>query len=419
MKDQIQTTWTVGELFDFKNGQFIKVQEFFLNYNLKDEEDQDRLIELRHELELAIQKKIAAKYGCWYCKGLASLRAVRSDKRIIYFKAIHSLECKEKSKNLSREQISRIKYNGQQEGELHLILKRKIAELLELNKINKGEIQEVVIEKPRKLTTDPSSHEWKKPDIFTHFYKNKCIYNIAFELQLSTTFLDVVISRQDFYKRDGSYIIWVFNNFDHERRNQKMMQLDIVVSNNKNAFVINEITIAESYKVNDLVLICHYKSYHRKGSEIVSKWNEQLITLSDLCFDDDYKVYYYNSDAEYNNLNKQIQIENKSCELTRVKEYEQKTNGTYIGNEGQVIEILSSEDKIHEILDLLKKIYNSNSEVNDLYWWINRKIYALQEIDVQYLNKKLKFNTLILKMRLFMQFYIVNLLKTLFFIFLR
>ena len=51
--------------------------------------------------------------------------------------------------------------------------------------------------------------EWKKPDISAS-YKN---INIVFEIQLSTTFLSVIVDREYFYKDNQTYILWVFKNF--------------------------------------------------------------------------------------------------------------------------------------------------------------------------------------------------------------
>ena len=122
---------TISELFDFQTGEYIKVHDFFARFDPDNEQDQDKLIQLRLDLEKAIQNQISPIYGCWCCKGLAALRAIHSDKRRKYFRALHAPDCKVKQNNLSKEQILRIKYNGQQESRDHQMMKEEIALCLE------------------------------------------------------------------------------------------------------------------------------------------------------------------------------------------------------------------------------------------------------------------------------------------------
>ena len=60
--------------------------------------------------------------------------------------------------------------------------------------------------------------EWRKPDV-------KALYGdkfIAFEIQLSTTFLSVIVERREFYLKNNALIFWIFNEFDP--KNTKMTQ---------------------------------------------------------------------------------------------------------------------------------------------------------------------------------------------------
>lgn len=395
MKEQKKENWTINELFDFKTGQYIKVHDLFQKYNMNNDDDLDKLILLRHELEKVIQnEKLPKIYGCWYCKGKAVLRAVKSDKRISYFKAIHSPDCKIKSKNLSKEQILRIKYNGQQESQLHIELKNKIANLLELNLLHKKEIENVIIDKPRKLSTDENSKEWKRPDIFTTYNRKNRKYRIAFELQITTTFLDVVIARQDFYKRDESYIIWVFKHFDTDRKHQKMMELDIFVSNKKNAFVINKDTIIESEKQKDLILLCIYKKYYREGKSILFDWEEEMVSLNDLTFDNEYKVFYHDAIGEYDKLSKEItKLENKEKEELRIKfeneiSHEETTELKQLENHKRLAEI---NTKIEQIIREIRKLFKD--ENYEIPYWIINDLNSLENNEIEVLNEKLLFST--------------------------
>ena len=54
---------------------------------------------------------------------------------------------------------------------------------------------------------------WRKPDVIAK-YNN---LNIVFELQLSTTFISVVVQRDIFYRLNDYFIIWVFNFDDNQK----------------------------------------------------------------------------------------------------------------------------------------------------------------------------------------------------------
>lgn len=75
------------------------------------------------------------------------------------------------------------------------------------------------------------------------------VYNglpIAFEIQLSTTHLDVIAARRDFYMQEGGLLVWLFAEFDTEHR--RMTIDDVFYNNNLNAFVVNAKTVEASLK---------------------------------------------------------------------------------------------------------------------------------------------------------------------------
>jgi hypothetical protein len=58
------------------------------------------------------------------------------------------------------------------------------------------------------------SGEWRKPDVRATYND----VNIAFEIQLSTTYLDVIVGRRQFYLEQGGLLFWIFALFDNEHR---------------------------------------------------------------------------------------------------------------------------------------------------------------------------------------------------------
>ena len=93
---------------------------------------------------------------------------------------------------------------------------------------------------------------------------------MAWEIQLSTTFLNVIVAREDFYRELGTYIMWVFNEFNPERL--RFTEKDIYWQNMANAFVVDERTMALSSARGVLVLECHYLVPFFNDGDIDHRW---------------------------------------------------------------------------------------------------------------------------------------------------
>ena len=238
-----------------------------------------------------------------------------------YFKHLKDSEyCPIKTdSNSSKEDILRGKYNGQKEGKEHIETKRLIASFLELNKSTKGEISRCDLEKVIKGNRD--FLEWRKPDI-TSLFKDK---TLVFEIQLSTTFLDVICERQHFYKEKQMFILWVFRKFEIEEDKQRFTQKDVFYSNNRNAFILNDEAIRLSEENKDLYLLCQYQEPIARGERLIYEWREKYVCLSELIFDETtYKVYYYDVDKAEQKIRLEIEqniLERKKREEERLLRY--------------------------------------------------------------------------------------------------
>ncbi|MBC5839674.1 DUF6035 family protein [Flavobacterium muglaense] len=231
--------------------------------------------------------------------------------KIKYFKHLKdSNDCPIKTDTkLSREDILRGKFNGQQEGALHIETKNLIYDFLFLNKETKGEISFAQKEMVNK--SERNYLEWKKPDITSVFKEKK----LVFENQLATTFLDVICERQHFYKDNKTFIIWVFKNFEIEADKQRFTQKDIFYSNNRNAFILDQEAINLSRINNDLFLLCQYQKPIANIENIEFEWESKYINLSELTFDiNSYKVYYFDVDKAENEV--KLEIDKKISERT-------------------------------------------------------------------------------------------------------
>lgn len=198
-----------------------------------------------HEERIAIEKG-EVKYLCGGCLKPVVLRGGRTEEGVtMYFrhKGDAPEECPfEEGQSLSEQQIRALKYNGKQESLLHEKLKCFIASIIE------KEGFEADIEKTLKI----NSHQSRRPDVLAHNPITQ--QNIVFEIQMSTTFLNVVVGRMSDYSSINYSVIWVFNAFEPEVYTTK----DTYQFQNNNVFVLDEDMMNLSSKNNKLTFKVYY-----------------------------------------------------------------------------------------------------------------------------------------------------------------
>lgn len=241
--------------------------------------------------------------------------------------------------NLTMEEIQAMKYNGQKEGRQHKEGKQKLAELLKIDPLFSNDIH---VEKTfREKNPVGIAKRWRRPDISAQLLSDK--REIIFELQVSTTFLDVIISREEFYKNNDAYITWVFLDFDHE----KFTTLDIAYANKANVFVFNQEANHESELNNRLLLKCFYrKPYMTEELSIAHKWVSEMVDFSMLKYDErNKKIYFVDTDQ----LRSQVieQINNEKHRLKLEKEEKERVRN----------EAIRQEQETQKLFDTLQRSY--------------------------------------------------------------
>src|ERR1039458_9842236 len=76
--------------------------------------------------------------------------------------------------------------------------------------------------------------EYRRPDVRATLDSR----DVAFEIQLSTTHLNVIAERRYFYLCEGGLLFWIFRAFDADSR--RLTHDDVFFNNNRNAFVVNK-----------------------------------------------------------------------------------------------------------------------------------------------------------------------------------
>ena len=391
---------TIKEVMNLDTRELIYADDFFL-------QDENIIWKYRELCQEAIKKRRDPFLVCSTCGQLVQISGGRGErKKVTYFKHLKdSKDCPIKTdSNSSKEDILRGKYNGQKEGKEHIETKRLIASFLELNKSTKGEISRCDLEKVIKGNRD--FLKWRKPDI-TSFFKDK---TLVFEIQLSTTFLDVICERQHFYKEKQMFILWVFRKFEIEEDKQRFTQKDVFYSNNRNAFILNDEAIRLSEENKDLYLLCQYQEPIARGERLIYEWREKYVCLSELIFDETtYKVYYYDVDKAEQKIRQNI-LEKKKREEERLLRYREEEEKRIEEEENRnnlrllVIErekereekiqkeLSEYREKYSPFFDRLKK-YPNHSSLQEVFYEVNisSKIEELFLIEKYIPSKEDKF----------------------------
>lgn len=244
-------------------------------------------------------------YICSHCKIPVKISGGSPGERIqsLHFRhAYRSPNCiYHDLSNYTKDQILCMKFNGAKEGFLHEYLKNTIASIIENDKGYsplKVEIEKIV-------RSEIISKEWRKPDIKV-IYPDK---EIVFELQIATTFVDVILARSNFYKREKSYLIWILDRFSTDLKEQTFSQTDILVSSNYNVFVFDKEMEELSKKTSELHLTCHY-IYHESNKNKLSLplWDSKVVTLHDLYYDEKYRAFSYDTEGKKAELLREIEV---------------------------------------------------------------------------------------------------------------
>lgn len=253
----------VGMVLDSSTGEELRVQDVIGS-------DYDRLIQLRMEVRTSIQLG-EPHYLCAECFTSVYLCCRRVTRRFFFRHTIEDGRCGAITRGeLSQKEISAHKYNGAKESLLHRRMKQWLEESLRAS----GRFTDIAQEK---RWTGPVTGTWRKPDVSAWFGGTK----VAFEVQLSTTFLDVIAERRQFYLREGGMLFWVFANFDDDGR--RLTQDDVFYNNNQNAFLVSEATRDSSVAGGDFRLDCVWAEPGPPGAH--PELRRQQVSFRDLTLD--------------------------------------------------------------------------------------------------------------------------------------
>lgn len=164
------------------------------------------------------------------------------------------------------DQVSASQFQGQQESPLHWKLKHLIAELLRADPTCRDTKVEEIIR---------GENGRRKPDVQTLYGDRKT----AFEIQLATTQIPIILEREMFYQREKMSLIWLTWQFEEVLFNDIQQSFkDVYYRHQKNIFSLDDETIELSRAKNALMIRAH--TFNEKKQA----WEQKVVGLADLAW---------------------------------------------------------------------------------------------------------------------------------------
>lgn len=336
---------TIQDVFNLETGKWLKANDL-LNTSEKE------IYELRRELEIGIQKN-DSKVVCAICHQPIKLRAGAGFKRILHFAHLRDSEtCPIKTNTkYSKDEWLRIIYNGAKESKKHKDMKERMEKVLtDDERFGKPEIEKTIKDINKKS-------KWRKPDI-------QCKYNnmpIAFEMQISHTFLSVIVERDIFYISNGIPLYWICDSFVPDSDDMKVLHRDIFYHHNCNLIVFDD--EAYSYSINNkrLTFKVHWLEPRINNKIIYDNWCQDLVDFADIKYDEKTKkIFYY--DYERNEKIARFKIKKEMVfDTIRNLDNEHSTNK---GRE-------AFENEISSMREFNLEVWNDNKDITVLFFLFN------------------------------------------------
>lgn len=272
----------ITEVLDLRSGRHLSVREVIGSSN-------EEVIPLRLAIKTG-QKEGVPLYACSMCNVAVSL-LMHPESRLFFFRhLVEDGRCSAVTRGqLSRQEIDARKYNGTKESARHIRMKELVAESLRADpRFSTIQVEE--------RWTGALTGQWRKPDVsaILEGQNGNGPTKVAFEIQLSTTYLDVIAERRLFYLKEGGLLFWIFAEFNDDDR--RLTQDDVFYNNNQNAFIVNEETTDASILTGELHMDCLWAEPRPGGA--ISSLQRALVSFHKLTLDKrKQQAFYFDFDG--------------------------------------------------------------------------------------------------------------------------
>ncbi|HOZ25711.1 MAG TPA: DUF6035 family protein [Hyphomonadaceae bacterium] len=272
-------------VLDRESGAWIDLRTFL------GDSDYGDVVSKRMALRLSLAEGVA-RYVCPRCGEPMTLASVpvrvREPTRFYFKHRYETGECSGTS-GLGERAICALKFNHQKEGWEHKRFKERLLESLAADPAfsdTKAETRFV----------DAGGQRWRQPDVQT----NAGGQRIAFEAQLSTTFIHVIAERMKFYAQNDAALVWLFR--DLNINDFRQAEDDIFYANNRNVFRLTDETVALTKAESRFALECVWLEPIPDAGHVRDIERRSVVYFSELQFDvaasGAPRAFYFNYDAE-------------------------------------------------------------------------------------------------------------------------
>lgn len=263
--------------------------------------DRRKIQELRLDLSARASEKsqLPPRLICVICHQPVRLICTTDQQRFFFRHKRGHGACQQLEKELTKEQINAAKYNGAKESQAHKDMKELVRRSLAADK----RFAEVASERVVKGAVRP--WEWRKPDVQARW--NSALM-VAFEVQLSTTFLHVIAARREFYRNEDWLLFWVFQSFDLEA--EYMTGLDVFHANRCNAFVVDAETCVQSESTGRFHIRCFWPVPRATGGKLEFTMHSDILPFDQLNLNiEDQAAYHFDFDVHEAAARQQLGID--------------------------------------------------------------------------------------------------------------
>ena len=249
---------TIREVIDLDTGKIVPVVGFIQSLRY------EQVVKVRLDVRTRLARA-SPRYVCAYCSTPAYLVA-NETKRFFFRHVVEDGSCPAVTRGeLSQDEIRARKYDGLQESEPHKKLKTLIARCLSAD----STFSDIKTEVTWKSVSQPGQR--RKPDVQAQHGALK----LAFEVQLSTTFLDVVVARREFYRAEAGLVVWIMAALDPAYR--RLTTDDLLFSNNSNILVADDETTLLSERTGTFHVRCFYRRPRLEGDVLAADWEDRVV----------------------------------------------------------------------------------------------------------------------------------------------
>lgn len=210
---------------------------------------------------------------------------------------------------LSQEELRRAIYHGARESKEHLHLKDLLCRSMAADpRCSKPEVE-------KRFYSPVEIEKWRQPDVRATIGGR----HIAFEVQRSSTFIDVITERWNFYTNAKIFLMWILPRLNEEY--QLFTVKDVLYGNNRNVYVVNEETLERSLAERKFILACHYHEPVVTGGNVTPVWRSRFVSLDSLTFDAQRnRVYVFDAETAFANAYAKPPASRQTADLDSLRE---------------------------------------------------------------------------------------------------